>query len=192
MILLMKKCERKSLSYHLCYAAVGGGMEETMEIWDIYDDCFEKTERTHERGKPLAKGDNHLVVHIYPINSKKEILIQKRLDTINWKPGFWAATGGSAIAGEDAWTACKRELKEELGIVATKENSIFAMVSKRHDHFSTIWIVKTDIKLQELSLQPEEVADAKWVTPEEIKRMIAEGIFIDYSYLDYFFRFIQE
>lgn len=162
-----------------------------MELWDIYDDCFVKTGRTHERGKPLATGDNHLVVHVYPVNSKKELLIQKRLDTISWKPGYWAATGGSAIVGEDAWTACKRELKEELGIDATKENSSLIMMDKRHDHFSTIWIVRTDIKLHELKLQPEEVADAKWVTHEEIKEMIEKGIFVDYSYLDFFFQSIR-
>ena len=29
--------------------------EDTMELWDIYDECFVKTGRIHERGKPLAK-----------------------------------------------------------------------------------------------------------------------------------------
>ena len=48
-----------------------------MEQWDIYDKCFVKTGRTHERGKTLEEGDYHLVVHIYPINSKGQILIQK-------------------------------------------------------------------------------------------------------------------
>lgn len=54
-----------------------------MELWDLYDGCFKKTGRTHERGKPLPEGQYHLVVHIYPINRKGEILIQKRLDTVS-------------------------------------------------------------------------------------------------------------
>ncbi|MBH1940550.1 NUDIX domain-containing protein [Mobilitalea sibirica] len=162
-----------------------------MEIWDIYDDCFMKTGRTHERGKPLAKGDYHLVVHIYPINKKGEILIQKRAETISWKPGIWAATGGSAIAGEDAWTACQRELLEELGIKATKENSTLAFMYKRLDHFSTVWLVKTDIEIKDLKLQKSEVADAKWVTQKQLRKMIADGVFFEYSYLDFLFKLIK-
>lgn len=163
-----------------------------MELWDIYDECFIKTGRTHERGKPFASGDYHLVVHIWPVNSKGEFLIQKRVDTISWKPGYWAATGGSAIAGEDAWTACQRELKEELGIEATKQNSSLLLMSKRNNNYMTLWIIKTDIPIQELELQPEEVADAKWATPEEIKLMIEDGVFIGYHYLDYMFEKLEE
>ncbi len=162
-----------------------------MELWDIYDDCFEKTGRIHERGKPLAKGDNHLVVNIYPVNRKGELLIQKRSDNISWKPGIWGATGGSAIVGEDAWTACKRELFEELGIIADKENTLLAFVNKRHDHFTFIYIVWTDIERKDAVLQKEEVSDAKWAAPEEIQQMISQGIFIPYCYLDYLISFIR-
>lgn len=162
-----------------------------MELWDIYDQCFLKTGRVHERGKPLTKGDFHLVVHIYPVNSKGELLIQKRTENISWKPGYWAATGGSAVVGEDAWTACRRELKEELGIVATRENTSMVLMNRRYDSFMTLWVVKTDISISELKLQPEEVADATWATPQEIRTMIAEGIFVEYNYLEYLFQYIK-
>lgn len=162
-----------------------------MELWDVYDGCFRMTGRTHERGMPLPHGDYHLVVHIYPVNKKGEILIQKRVDTVSWKPGYWAATGGSATAGEDAFTACQRELKEEIGLEATLENSSLALMYRRNDSFSTVWLVRTDADLEEFQLQPEEVAAVKWVSPEEIKKMITSGIFIDYSYLDYLFTLIK-
>lgn len=162
-----------------------------MELWDVYDNCFNKTGRTHVRGEKLAEGDNHLVVHVYPVNSNGELLIQKRLDTISWKPGYWAATGGSAVTGEDAWTACQRELLEEMGIQAEKEQSEYCYMVKRHDNFCTVWIVWTDIEIDALSLQPTEVADAKWATQEEIQAMVKEGKFIDYCYLDYLFNYIN-
>lgn len=155
-----------------------------MELWDIYDNCFIKTGRTHERGKPLKEGDYHLVVHIYPINSKGQILIQKRTDTVSWKPGYWASTGGSAIAGDDAWTTCQKELWEELGIKATKENSSLAMMYRRHNSFCAVWLVKTDIIIEELTLQPSEVAEAKWATRDDIKDMIEKGLFVKYFYVD--------
>ncbi|HHT57485.1 NUDIX hydrolase [Herbinix luporum] len=163
-----------------------------MEQWDIYDKCFVKTGRTHERGKTLEEGDYHLVVHIYPINSKGQILIQKRTDTVSWKPGFWAATGGSAISGDDAWTTCQKELWEELGIKATRENSSLVMMYRRHNSFCAVWLVKTDVSIEELKLQPEEVAEAKWATRTEIKEMAKEGIWVDYFYLDFMFHLIEE
>jgi 8-oxo-dGTP pyrophosphatase MutT (NUDIX family) len=162
-----------------------------MELWDIYDQCFIKTGRVHERGKPLSRGDYHLVVHIYPVNSRGELLIQKRAENISWKPGFWAVTGGSAVAGEDAWTACRRELMEELGIEATRDNTSLVLMNRRYDNFMTLWVVKTDIRLSELKLQPEEVADAMWATPQEIRTMMAEGIFVEYNYLEYLFQYIK-
>lgn len=163
-----------------------------MEIWDIYDKCFIKTGRTHERGKPLAEGDYHLVVHIYPINTKGQILIQKRTDTVSWRPGYWAATSGSAIVGDDAFITCQKELWEELGIKATRENSSLAMMYKRHNSFCAVWIVRTDVSIEELSLQPSEVVDAKWVSPSEIKTMGEKGIIVEYFYMDFLFQLIEE
>lgn len=162
-----------------------------MELWDIYDGCFIKTGRIHERGKPLPKGDYHLVVHIYPVNKNSKILIQRRADNIRWKPGLWAATGGSALTGENAWNACRRELMEELGIEATRENSYMALTEIRSDHFTTVWVVNTDIQTKDLKLQKAEVADARWVSQEEIKCMTKEGLFIGYSYQDYLLRIIN-
>lgn len=163
-----------------------------MELWDVYDNCFNKLEGTHVRGEELPEGKHHLVVHIYPVNRKGEILIQKRQDTLSWKPGLWAATGGSAVTGEDAWTACRRELEEELGIVANTQNSENCLMVKRHDNFCTVWVVRTDISIEELKLQTTEVAEAKWVTPMEIREMVEEGTFIDYDYLDYLFNYIKK
>lgn len=165
---------------------------EYMEIWDVYDECFIKTGRTHERGIPLADGDYHLVVHIYPMNSKGQILLQKRTKTLSWRPGYWAATSGSAIAGDDPWTTCRKELWEELGIEATRENSSLAMMYRRHSSFCAVWLVRTDVSVEELTLQPTEVVDAKWVTRSELKAMGEKGICVEYFYMDFLFQLIEE
>ena len=97
--------------------------EGNKEFWDVYDQCMQKTGRTHVRGVPLEDGDFHLIVHVYPVNSQGEILIQKRADTVKTKPGVWATTGGSVIAGENFFEGGLRELREELGIVADEKNT---------------------------------------------------------------------
>lgn len=162
-----------------------------MELWDVYDHCFQKTGKIHERGNPLAPGDYHLVVAVYPVNSSGQILIQKRNPDLKLMPGIWAATGGSAIRGEDAWAACRRELKEEIGLTATKENAEMVAVFKRIDSYNTIWVVHTDVKAEELVLQKEEVADVKWVSIPELKAMAREGTFHYYRYLDWLTDYIS-
>jgi isopentenyldiphosphate isomerase len=187
---LVSEVEQPHFKFCYMFSLKLGG--KIMELWDVYDNSFNKTGRTHERGKPLAEGDNHLVVHIYPMNSKGELLIQKRQMKLSWKPGFWSGTGGSAILGEDAWAACQRELEEELGIIATRENTSLAFLYKLEDHFNSVWIVKTDIGISELKLQAEEVLDAKWASRDEIIRMTEEGTFIPYRYMNSLFEFIKK
>lgn len=157
-----------------------------LELWDIYDDNNNKTGEIIERGNQLQDGKNHLVVNIYPINKNKQILIQKRVNTLNSWPGFWAVTGGSAIVGENSWETCRRELKEELGIEALKSNSFLVRVVKHPHSFCNIWIIKDNTEISDLKLQPEEVADVKWVTIEEIKDLIAKNIFVKYDYIEWF------
>ena len=45
-----------------------------MELWDVYDKDRNKVGRKHERGTPLPDGDYHLVVSIWIVNSRQEIL----------------------------------------------------------------------------------------------------------------------
>ena len=71
------------------------------EIWDLYDSRGEKTGKTMTRGENIPSGLYHIGVHIWPINDKGEFLIQRRSSTVQWKPGIWAVTGGSAVSGEE-------------------------------------------------------------------------------------------
>lgn len=162
-----------------------------MELWDIYNDRFQKTGRTHERGKELAEGDNHLVVHVYPINSKGQLLIQKRAETVQVKPGLWAATGGSVVAGETAWEGCQRELKEEIGFIATEENTELFSIIKRKDRFTSIWFMHTEASIEEVVLQIEEVEEAKWASIDEIYQMMEEGLFWHYDYFDWMVQMLK-
>lgn len=163
-----------------------------MELWDVYNQCMQKTGRTHERGVPLPEGDYHLIVHIYPVNSKGEILIQKRAECVKTKAGIWAATGGSVIAGENFFEGCRRELKEELGINATEENTRLISIMQRPNRFRAVWLVHSEAAISELTLQKEEVSDARWVTPDEIREMVKAGEFWEYDYLDWLFEKIEE
>ena len=80
-----------------------------MEIWDLYDQDRNLTGETVVRGKPVPQGRYHLVVDALFLNSKGETLLQRRAKEKDILPDIWSVIGGSAIAGEDSFTACVRE-----------------------------------------------------------------------------------
>lgn len=162
-----------------------------MEFWDVYDQCFQKTGELHRRGDTLLEGQYHLVVNIFLLNSKKQLLIQKRSDTVAWKPGIWACTGGSAVAGEGPYEACIRELKEEIGLDAVKENMRMLAIYQRKDSYQAVFLIQSEATLNQMVMQKEEVADLKWASIAEIKEMINQDIFHKYLYFDWLCEIIE-
>ena len=158
------------------------------EKWDIIDEHGNLSGRTVLRGNVRLKpGEYHLVVHIWVVSSDGKILIQRRSDTKKLMPGEWAATGGAAISGEDSFTAAQRELFEELGIMSDKTTLKKALRLKRRNSLLDIWFIKSDVDTSKLKLQESEVAEAKWVTAEELKEMVKNEEFHNYGN-EYFVR----
>lgn len=163
-----------------------------MELWNVYDQYRHITERIHERGVEMKDGDYHIVVHVWIMNDRGKFLIQKRQP---WKKGWsdmWdCSAAGSAILGDTSEQAAVREAKEELGIDLDIASGERLFTVKFSCGFDDIWLVRQNIVIDELSLQEEEVADAKWASADEIKDMIAAGEFIPYAYIDLLFEMAQ-
>ena len=160
-----------------------------MELWDIYDKDRNKTGRTHERGRPMTKGDYHLVVHIIILNSKGEMLLTKR--TPNKEFGnLWEFTGGSAITGDTSLMAALREVKEETGISLDKDKGEIIFTYSRVNNHYDVWVFQQDFAISEVVLQEGETCDAKWATEKDIRIMLALDEFVPvYTFLDELFAF---
>lgn len=157
-----------------------------MEIWDVLDCNGVATGKTVARGRCFLKpGEYHLVVHIWIVSSDGRFLLQRRSDQKKLMPGEWAATGGAAISGESSFTAAKRELFEELGIRSDESTLKKILRLKRRNSLVDVWMITSDVLSDELTLQKSEVAEARWVTAEELKAMIKDGVFHNYG-KDYF------
>ena len=111
------------------------------EIWDVLDEYGNKTGRLHERGKPMAHDDYHLVVHVWKHNGRGEWLIDRRaLNRGTSIDGKWETTGGAALAGDDSLTAALREAKEELGLdLDPNKGEMIHRMARRADNGWT-WI----------------------------------------------------
>lgn len=158
------------------------------EIWDLYDAYGRKTDKTMRRGEDVPAGLYHQVVHIWPVNGKGEYLVQRRSPYVQWKPNFWATTGGSAISGEDVMTAARRELREELGYDADEREMHQIACLRRSNSFCNVFVIRINQEEEEFVLQKEEVSAVRWCDSTRLLQMVAENTM--YNYGDNYFRML--
>ncbi len=133
------------------------------------------------RGTPVPSGFYRVVVQVCIFNSDGQMLIQRRQPFKFGFSGYWDfSAAGSVVSGETSAQAASRELMEELGIAVSFENERPSLSYTFATGFCDTYCAEKDVALSELKLQPEEVAEAKWATEEEILAMIEDGTFIPY------------
>lgn len=163
-----------------------------MEKWDILTPGGEPTGETVIRGRSALKsGQYHLVVHIWITDDKHRVLIQQRSFELNILPGKWAITGGSAVAGEDALSAAVRELYEEVGVTAGKDELELFKTYKGRNDFVYVYILRRSVPLSKITMQYSEVQAVKWVTVSELKKMTEQKKFHNYAYLPELYTYIE-
>ncbi len=155
-----------------------------MELWDIYDRNGQLTGKTAVRGgKPMEAGEYHLVVHILAFNAKGELLIQRRQLYKDGWPGWWdVSAAGSVIKGEDSLAGAIRELSEEVGIHAAKEEMIRFCTMWGSNWIDTFYFTRFDGDPASLTLQTTEVMDVRFASESEVAEMIRDGKFIPYRH----------
>lgn len=158
------------------------------EIWDLYDKDRNLTGKKHRRGDLMKDNEFHMVVHVCIFNCNNELLIQRRQPWKKGWPNMWDITvGGSAVAGETSSQAAERETYEEIGykIDLSEERPYFT--SNFDNGFDDFYLVEKEIDLNQLNLQYEEVQAVKWATKEEILKMVQDGEFVDYYFIELLF-----
>lgn len=147
-----------------------------MELWDIYDINRNKTGQKHVRGRPMRKGEYHLSVFVWTFNRAGQLLLTRRSPEKESYPNQWAVTGGAAVAGESSLQAIQRELREETGIHAEPEEFRQVGSYRRKNGFCDVYFLQKDIPLEQLTLQPGETCDARWVSRAEFEALRAAGV----------------
>lgn len=127
-----------------------------------------------------TKGLIHRIVRIMIEDTSGKVLLQKRLATQKIYPNCWDnSAAGHVDAGETYKVAAARELAEEIGLtnLELKEISYYPSNGRFKDRllnrFNKVYkaIVDPGVKL---TLQADEVADAKWFTVDEVKKLITD------------------
>lgn len=151
-----------------------------MEYLDIVDMNGEPTGEVVERSKAHLLGIRHRTSHvwIYRIkNGKPQILLQKRCMTKDSFPGCYDISSAGHIPAGDAYeTSALRELEEELGVKAEREQLLtcgFQSIDwddkfhglPYHDRQVTkVFLLRLDTyEEQDFHIQESEVASVKWM-----------------------------
>ncbi|MFH1608992.1 MAG: NUDIX domain-containing protein [Patescibacteria group bacterium] len=152
-----------------------------MEYLDICDENGKLTGKKELKKEVHKQGLWHRSAHIWVINSKKEILIQKRSSIVDNHPNEWdISAAGHISAGEDYITSAQRETEEELGIKIDLNYLILIGVVKQQSErpgyinkeINPVYILKADLDLSQIKLQEEEVSEVKFIDYKELKRII--------------------
>lgn len=160
-----------------------------MEIVDLLNKRKELTGNTCERNA-VPEGFYRLSIHIWIVNDKNEILIQQRSSNRKMFPNMWTNTGGACVAGETSMQTVIRELKEELNVVPDLDNLELIASYKREKDFVDVWVLKQNLKIEDLVFVDDEVQAAKWVSIEEWQKMLIEEQAVKSS-TDYFLNYMN-
>lgn len=150
---------------------------------EIIDVVNENGEIVGQIDKDLAHRDGvlHKAIHLWIINDNDEILIQYRCGNKNLYPNTWdCSVGGHVSVSEDAISTVIRETKEELGISVDlekleyigqiRENLKYEDINS--NELVDIFILRQNIKLDELLFQRDEVSDARYVSLDDFFKLI--------------------
>jgi len=136
---------------------------------------------THDRPLGLMpkmeaheKGVLHRAFSVFIINSKDELLLQRRAFTKYHSPGLWTNTCCSHQRdGEDTLEAGRRRLMEEMGMDVSLE-FLFSFVYKAsfdngltEHEFDHVLLGKSEALPQ---VNPQEVMEWKWMPLERIQQ----------------------
>ena len=143
------------------------------ELMDIYDEHRNLLGNQVPRAeaKQLADGQFYLVTTVWVMTPDGKLLITQRSANRETNPGRWECTGGAVDAGETSREAACRELEEEIGLEVEETELIFLHTQVRGNHFVDAWLVKKPVVPEALTLQQDEVADARLITFEQLEQL---------------------
>ncbi|MEZ4599326.1 MAG: NUDIX domain-containing protein [Syntrophotaleaceae bacterium] len=152
-------------------------MVNTGEVFDIVDEQDRIIGQAH---RSLCHGNPdliHRVAHVLVLNSRGEVLLQKRSMTKDVQPGRWdTSVGGHLNPGESYRCGAIREMREELGISVA--DPIFLYAYKMRNDFESeniaTYLVRHD---GEVYPEPGEIDQVRFFSRQDIEEHLGKAFF---------------
>ncbi|HSX28563.1 MAG TPA: NUDIX domain-containing protein [Candidatus Saccharimonadales bacterium] len=151
---------------------------------DVLDEHGRATGRTASRAEAHERGLWHATSHVLVIDSLKKVMMQVRAASVaDGKNLHDLVVAEHVQAGETALDAAVRGVKEEYGLLVSPGQlqpilQIGMEVVKRvvpqqapHRSFATAHVLQTNATIDDLTLQPEEVARVYQLDLDEVEKL---------------------
>lgn len=171
-----------------------------MELLDIVDEHGKPTGKIIERTIAHQKGIRHRTSHVWIVrykNNSLQVLLQKRSLQKDSYPGCYdISSAGHIPSGVDYISSAIRELKEELGYDAQKDQLIecgmrsFEFEDIFHGEIfhdlqvSKVFALWLDQDEKDFILQKEEVSEVKWFEFDDCVKQVKNNTFPHCIYLE--------
>lgn len=152
-----------------------------MELFDVLDENGNYLGQVSDRDAVHKAGLWHRAVVVFLVNSKNQVLLQRRsASKKKWPNMLDVSAGGHTNLGEFGFETAIRETFEELGVSLEKENLTFLGCTKSNMDkgdfkdcmFNEYYVAFKDVSVSNVKLQLEEVSEVKWVTLNELRKMM--------------------
>ena len=154
-----------------------------MEYLEVLDENGNPTGKKKLRSEVHKDGDWHKAVHVWILNSKGELLLQKRSANKESHPNQWdTSSAGHLTVGLDSTSGAIKEIKEELGIKVKKDDLKYLFSYKSptvlnngtfiNNGFFDVYLLKRNLDITKLKLQKEEISEAKFFNLDDLKNQI--------------------
>lgn len=144
---------------------------EYLDLYDINGNLTGESIPRLEDKSNVPEGKYIKLVLIFIQNSDNKFLFQR---TSLSRKHVIATTGGHVQSGQTSKEAIINEVSEELGIDITNEDFKYIGSKLFKLAITDIYYLKKDLDLNSLVLQEEEVESVKWLSIDEINKLISE------------------
>lgn len=149
-----------------------------MNKWDLYNDKFQKTDKTILETENIPDGFYHYTLNIWIINNRKEILLfRNRLNNKLYYPGFWGCIDENVLFNETPIESCNRAVQYRFNnsLEFIEIDKIDTKIRNPYHYIYETYIIKTDmIEIRNIKFD-KQYSQAKWVDKNELKNMIDNG-----------------
>jgi isopentenyldiphosphate isomerase len=146
----------------------------TEEIFDIVNERDEVIGQAPRR-EVHARGLRHRAVHVLVFNACGQVFLQKRSQLKDTARGKWdSSSSGHVDAGEDYDACAVRELREEIGLLASRPpQRLFKIDACPETGSEFCWIYRLDHE-GPFTLHPEEIETGAWYDPAAVSAWVSE------------------
>lgn len=131
------------------------------------------------RARMRSENLRHRSVGIVVLTTDGRLLVHRRADDKDLRPGWWDVCAGGVVAAGEGWDdAARRELAEEIGIVVDAPLEFLAVGRWDGDDSTELAHLYRVVHDGPYAFADGEVAEARLVTPAELDRLMATERFL--------------